>query len=326
MTLEDLYRLLRTGHVQAQGVMDTIEQPLVILDEHMCVVDGNPAFFRTFRVERDETIGNSLFRLGNGQWDIAELRRLLAEIVPRSVAVVGYEVSHAFETLGHRTFLVDARRMPHPDDRTSRILVTFDDVTERRREDEAKNVLISEGEHRLKNLLGVVRALAMRTRTQDRSATEYRDVFIGRLNALLKAQAFPDEGEDRPSVEALVRRQLQPFADQARIEPGPDVKLPGKQAAPLSLILHELTVNAAKYGALSVPAGIVHVAWRVEDEDGATTLALDWREENGPLVAPTTHGGFGNRLIEHSIRNELGGEATIDRAPEGLRASLRIAL
>ena len=78
MTLEDLYRLLRTSHVQAQGIVDTLQEPLLVLDHSYCVLSGNNAFYETFRVSKDETLGRNLFELGNGQWDIEPLRELLS--------------------------------------------------------------------------------------------------------------------------------------------------------------------------------------------------------------------------------------------------------
>lgn len=326
MTLEELYRLLRLGHVQAQGIVDTIEQPLVVLDERMCVAYANPAFFRSFRVEPDQTVGRSLFGLGNGQWDIPALRRLLQDVVPRAAAVEGYEVAHDFEGIGHRTFLVHARRLVHPDQHAARVLVTFDDVTERRRSDASKDMLITEGDHRLRNLLTVVNTVLMRTRTRDRTAEEYRDVLLGRLRALLESKALPVGGAEPVPLDVLVRRHLDPFADHARIAAEPAVPLPPAKAASLSLVLHELAVNAAKYGALSAPGGTVHVSWSVEDEGEGRVLLLSWREEGGPPPERPGGSGFGGQLIEYGVRQELGGTATTEHPPEGLRLSLRVPL
>ncbi|MFP3547349.1 PAS domain-containing protein [Rhizobium sp. SIMBA_035] len=131
MMLEDLYRLLRSGHVQAQGVVDTMSQPIVVLDQRFYVTTANNAFVKTFQVERDDLLGKSLFDLGDGQWDIPELRDLIVDIIPRAAAVIGYEVKHDFPGIGQRAFLVDARRLVHPDDNSTNILVLFDDVTQR---------------------------------------------------------------------------------------------------------------------------------------------------------------------------------------------------
>lgn len=169
MDLEDLYRLLRAGHIQAQGIVDTLEEPLLVLDKTLCVQSGNRAFFETFRVSKDETLGRPIFELGNGQWDIPELRKLLSEVVPKSTAVVGYEVNHGFPGLGRKTVLVSARRLVHPDSSNSSILILFEDVTERRRIDAEKDIVLAETRHRMKNLLATVRAIANRTVADGRS-------------------------------------------------------------------------------------------------------------------------------------------------------------
>ena len=88
MNLEDLYRLLRSEHVQAQGIVDTVPDPLLVLDQDLCVVTASRAFFETFPVGRDETLGRHLYELGDGQWDIPELRHLLEEVIPKSTAVI----------------------------------------------------------------------------------------------------------------------------------------------------------------------------------------------------------------------------------------------
>jgi len=90
MHLEDLYGLLRSEHVQAQGIVDTLEEPLLVLDQAGRVLTGNRGFYETFRVARDETVGQSLFALGNGQWDIPAFRLLLDDIIPKAAAIVGY--------------------------------------------------------------------------------------------------------------------------------------------------------------------------------------------------------------------------------------------
>ena len=160
MHLEDLYRLLRSEHVQAQGIVDTLNEPLLVLDQNACVLSANRGFYETFRASRDDTVGRSLFLLGNGQWDIPELRRLVGEIVPRTAVVAEYEVSADFPTIGQRTMLVSARRLVHPDNNSTSMLILFEDATEQRRRDAQKDFILAETRHRMKNLLGIVRALA----------------------------------------------------------------------------------------------------------------------------------------------------------------------
>jgi hypothetical protein len=191
MELEDLYRILRAGHVQAQGIVDNIDMPVAVLDQHLCVLDVNHAFGITFETGRDETIGHSLFELGYGQWNVAELKRLLGEVLPKATAVVGYEVTHDFPQIGRRTMLVTARRI-RGHNGTS-IIVQFEDVTERKRDYAARDILLAETRHRSRNLMALTRALATQTETEGRSAVEYRDAFLSRFEALLAAQDMSEE-------------------------------------------------------------------------------------------------------------------------------------
>ncbi|WP_375161668.1 HWE histidine kinase domain-containing protein [Bradyrhizobium sp. RDT46] len=208
MNLEDLYRLLRSEHVQAQGIVDTLEEPLLVLDQTASVLTANRGFYETFRVGRDDTVGRSLFDLGNGQWDIPGLRRLVNEIIPRSTAVVGYEVTAEFPAIGPRTMLVSARRLVHPDNNSSSILILFEDVTDRRQRDVQKDILLAETRHRMKNLLGIVRSLANQTDVEGRTAKEYRDAFLGRFQAVAEAETIALAGSAEADLSALVEQSL----------------------------------------------------------------------------------------------------------------------
>ncbi len=324
VTLEELYRLLRSSHVQAQGIVDTLQEPLVVLDRACTVVNANPAFFRTFQTERDSTLGKYLFELGNGQWDIAELRELLADVVPKAAAIIGYEVTHDFPAIGRRTMLVTARRIFHPDETSSQMLVVFEDVTERRKADAEKDVLLAETQHRMKNLMAILRAVANHTEAEGRTAEEYREIFLGRLEAVINAQTFIAEGAADLSV--LIEQMLAPVAgSRAEVAAGPSVLLAQHQVLPVSMMMHELTTNAVKYGALSNRTGAIRVSWELGTKDGRKCLSVRWREEGGPRIAPPSRQGFGTRMIEQSVRAE-GGEAKFDYSPTGLSAQIMLPL
>ncbi|NYG46530.1 two-component sensor histidine kinase [Bradyrhizobium sp. IAR9] len=323
MNLEDLYRLLRSEHVQAQGIVDTLEEPLLVLDQAGCVLTANRGFYETFRVVRDETVGRSLFDLGGGQWDIPELRRLVGEIIPRSAAVVGYEVTAEFPIIGPRTMLVSARRLVHPDNNSTSLLILFEDVTDRRQRDVQKDILLAETRHRMKNLLGIVRSLANQTDVEGRTAKEYRDAFLGRFQAVAEAETIALAGSAEVNLSALVEQSLAAAsAERYRITPGPAVRLSPRQIMPMSLILHELVTNAWKYGAFSNTEGLVHLSWRTSEERGNTFLHIDWREENGPPVTAPTRSGFGSRLIDLSAVQGLRGAVELNYEPTGLRVHI----
>lgn len=224
MMLEDLYRLLRAGHVQAQGIVDTMTQPVVVLDQGMCVSSANQAFLKTFKVERDDIIGADFLQLGNGQWDNPELRGLISSVIPKAAAVIGFEVPHEFPTIGKRTFLVDARRLVHPDDNSTSILVLFDDITDRQRHDAEKDFIIAEMRHRMKNLFFVVRVLATETQAEGRTGVDYRDTFLARLDVTLRAQEVAATA-DTTDFEALLRRSVgEPAVERLRCE-GPPIEI-----------------------------------------------------------------------------------------------------
>lgn len=319
MHLEDLYRLLRSEHVQAQGIIDTLEGPLLVVDQAGCVLTGNRGFFETFRVGRDDTVGRSLFALGAGQWDIPELRRLLSDIIPKSAAIIDYEVNADYPAIGRRTMLVSARRLIHPDNNSTSILILFEDVTDRRRDEAEKDILLAETRHRMRNLLAIVRALASQTGVEGRSAEEYRHAFLGRFEAVIRAENLDLASSAEGDLSALVQQALGLAGpERCRVDPGPPVRLKRPQVVPISLILHELVANAWKYGALSRPGGVAHLTWSVAPGAGKGVLHLNWHEENGPPVVPPTRSGFGSRLIRYSAEQGLGGTVELKYEPTGL--------
>jgi two-component sensor histidine kinase len=327
VNLEDLYRLLRSTHMQAQGIVDTVPDPLLVLDHDLSVVSANRAFFETFLVSRDDTLGRRLYELGDGQWNIPELRRLLEEVIPKSAAVIDYEVQHDFPGVGSRTMLLSARRLFHPDNNSITLLLSIEDATKRRSTEDEKDVLLGELRHRSKNLLGMVQALARQT--EGGSVEEYRDAFLGRFEALVRAQDLTSLERDGADLAVLVRLTVEPYAAASgaiAVEPGPVSALAPVQVLPVGLILHELATNAFKYGALSVSGGRVRIGWVVDESDGQRRLRLRWEERGGPRVTLPASGGFGTRLIEFAAERSLGGSKELTFAPEGLTAEITIPL
>lgn len=324
MTLDDLYRLLRAGHVQTQGVFDTLDQMILVLDDNLCVISANPAFLRTFHVSRDETLGASFTTLGNGQWNIPALTHLLKEVIPKSTAVIGYEVTHDFPALGSRTMLLTARRLAHPDGNSLHMLVVLEDVTSRHEDEARHDLVLAEIEHRLKNFLALVGALARQLPAEGEGAQAYREAFLSRLEVLTGAELglFSRSGNDIASV---ISTLLAPYREKVRLEAGPPLLLERQQVRPLSMILHELATNALKYGALSREGGLVHISW--DKTDGpAPKLVLDWREEGGPSGPATSREGFGTRLIKSTVDLDLGGTLDMRYLPQGLQVRIEAPL
>lgn len=322
MNMEDLYRLLRTSHVQAQGIVDTVADPMLLLDENLCVQNASRAFFEVFKVDRDETIGKPIYELGDGQWNIAELRTLLMQVIPKSTALIDYRVEHDFPHLGRKVMLLTARMLHHPDNSSHTMLLSIVDVTERDHREAEKDMLLGELKHRMKNLLSVARSIARQAPTADRSADQFRDEFLGRFGALVEAQEVGFAGDATTDLRALIERVLSPYAtnpEAVRIETDGAVILGANTLTSLGLVLHELATNAAKHGALSVPEGRVSIAWQLER--AASQLQITWVESGGPPVKPPEKAGFGTRLIQTALPQ---GKVDLTYAPEGLKGGIVI--
>ena len=181
------------------------------------------------------------------------------------------------------------------------------------------DLLIEELNHRVKNTLAILQAVAVQT---FRSATRAeREKFEGRLGALAEAHnLLSTEKWQGSELQDVINRVLQPYLlnNPERIKMfGPRVPLSPRLAVVLSMIIHEIATNAAKYGAMSNDTGIVAIDWEAIDGP-KPKLRLIWTETGGPPVVAPVHRGFGSRLIESSARDQLGGEATVDFLPRGV--------
>jgi two-component sensor histidine kinase len=308
----------------AEKILNTIREPLLILHEDLRVQSANQSFYDAFKVDPAETEGSMVYDLGNGQWNIPELRRLLSEVLPSNDFFEDFEVEHEFPTLGRRVMLLNARRVDH----LQLILLAIEDITEPRRAEREREMLIGELNHRVKNSFAVIRALA----TQGdgaRSADEYRQVLLGRMDALARTHDLLFESHWQGAELRALAGTLRPFAGERSkaIEvDGAPVELNDRQALSLSLVLHELATNAAKYGALSVPEGRVRLSWQIEHADEDKRLRLRWEERGGPPVTPPQRAGFGTELIRRAFSFELDGTADLVFEPQGLRFEATVPL
>src|SRR5205807_8760209 len=155
--------------------------------------------------------------------------------------------------------------------------------------------------------LAVVQAIAHQTLRTSGKGRDFVERFDGRLSALAGAHGLLVESDWKGAdLEALARTQLQAYApansDRLRIE-GEPVLLPADLATPFGLILHELATNAAKYGSLSRPRGVVHLSWSWGSRNQVPALTIVWREKGGPAAKRPKTSGFGSTLIEHGIPN-----------------------
>ena len=199
------------------------------------------------------------------------------------------------------------------------------DISERKRAEERMSLLVREVDHRAKNILATVQAVA--TSTQAASVPEYIESFVGRLHAMSRANGLLTESRWRGAdLRRLVEEELAAFrdgeAEERIVLSGPPMSLPPPVAESLSMTLHELATNAAKYGALSVPAGRVEVEW---SSDAQGRLVLRWAEAGGPPVRRPARRGFGARLIERTA-DHLGGSGSLEWRASGLVYEMSIPM
>lgn len=183
---------------------------------------------------------------------------------------------------------------------------------------EAQRKLMShELDHRVKNLLAMVQAVARQTLANS-AAPEDMGKFNDRLKAIGTANALlMEERWQAARLRDVIETGIDPFRNKEvtnfRLQ-GPDLPCNSNACVAIGMALHELCTNAAKYGALSVPGGVVHLTWQVSD----ATFRLEWREEGGPTVQPPTRAGFGNTMIERVLGPQLGGKVDLSFEPGGV--------
>jgi PAS domain S-box-containing protein len=200
------------------------------------------------------------------------------------------------------------------------------DVTERKENEAKLHFLMRELSHRSKNLLAVIQAMARQTARFPGSTEDFLQKFNARLQSLATSHDILVHHEwQSASLADLARLQLGPYFDgrepQISIE-GPTVLLKPDAAQNLGFALHELATNAAKYGALSVPAGRVSIEWRWLPEVDGNGIELNWVESGGPAVEMPTHRGFGSLVIERNLAHELDTEINLAFLAEGLRCKI----
>lgn len=203
------------------------------------------------------------------------------------------------------------------------------DRTEARREEERRNLLLRELDHRVKNTLAVVQSVAQQTERSTSAPPSFREAFGARLMALARSHdILARRGWEGAPLRDLVEHTLEPYAEGGRgqqvIVRGPPVTLSPNATVTVNLALHELATNAAKHGSLSVPEGGVEVTWTLEER--GERLVILWCEFGGPPVQRPERRGFGSRLLEQGLAREFGGEAQLDFVPSGVECRISMAL
>jgi PAS domain S-box-containing protein len=330
-------RLMR--EVDPLDLVETIREGLLVIDPDLTVRFANRSFCDTFAVTPEDTLGRKLHELGEGQWDIPELRSMIETILPERTTIEAFEVDHIFPSIGRRVMLLNARKIYRAG--TQQVLVAIEDVTEKRRLEQERTsaheriaALLQELGHRIKNSLQVIVAivnLEARNRKSggDNAALDrvsHRIAALGRLYSML-GETNSIEGVDAATyLEALCRNLMQSVQKEngTSITLKTDIDsepLPVDHAIPLGLIVNELIMNAVKYAFPGATRGTVAVTLkRVQGE-----LRLTVVDDGQGLDPRRGDSGVGGRLVDTFAR-QLGGQVARESGNTGTIVCLALPL
>lgn len=313
----------------ARSILEQATDAIVVLDgegtithaslaaEHLAAsAPRGQAFSAAFPLETAADSPEDLLERFSGS-------RLDALLATRPVH--GLEVRVAHDS-GGRTFLLSSGPLQDESKRVVGSIVTLTDISARKRAEEQQTTMVAELNHRVKNILAIVQSIASQTLRKSSSMQAFNDAFSGRLRALAIAHDLLTKTRWKGvELSQLLREALGAYQERLQLS-GDPVMLAPLAVVPLSMVLHELMTNAAKYGALSTAAGVVTVEWRQVVAEGKRWLELDWAESGGPPVIADTKSGFGSVLMQRVTTYDLEGTTRMDFAPGGFRCELRFPL
>ena len=311
-----------------RGIFENAPTGISISDMDGNFVQCNPAYEKILGYTIDELRHASFAMLvhpDDRAGNLAEMQRLVSgeipyfEIFNRSIHKSGRTVwVHKFVLL-----LKDRQGQP------VNIVALLTDMTDRKRQEEQITLLMREVNHRSKNLLAVVQSVARQTAAYG-DPKSFAERFSARLQGLAASHdLLVHNSWQGVSLDELVRSQLAHFKDLlgGRISlSGPPFRINASAAQSLGMALHELSVNAGKYGALSTGLGKVRIEWQVEDAPEGRVFCLAWRESGGPPVPEPDRSGLGRLVLTRLAEQSLGAGVTLDFAPSGLTWTLQAPL
>ncbi len=320
---------LRESESRFRAMADSAPAPVWMTSIEGGITFANEAFAEFAGVPPEALLGDAWIGLIHPD-DIAGVgaRRAAARNAPEGPRAYGFEARFLCGDGVYRWMVANARPQIDARGQFQGYIGMAMDMTETKAAEARQRLLINELNHRVKNTLASIQSIARQTLRPDETPVHVRERLIDRLLAMSAAHdVLTRESWEGAGLEEIVLQGIAPFVDDQ--EPGriaisgPSLRVGASTALSLALAVHELATNAAKYGALSTPAGKVAVTWDRTGDDGAF---LTWTERDGPPVRAPERKGFGTRLLDRGLSADLGGQPKLTFAAEGVRAVLPVRL
>jgi two-component sensor histidine kinase len=325
-----------------EAIIDTIREPLLVLDEGLHVLAASQSFYRAFKVSPRETEARAFFELGNGEWNIPALRRRLDDIIAKGRSIEAFEVELDFPGVGHRTMLLNARKILNKRKGATSVLVAIEDVTERRalehEKDELlgqKELLLQEMNHRVNNSLHIIASILMlKAQTVQSEETRRhlcdahtRVMAVATVQGQLHPSVFGSEIAANPYLtklcESLAASMIldgQPITLQVAAGEG---AMSSEQAVSMGLIATELVINALKHafpdgrgGKITVEFVSTARAWRLTVSDDGVGISKS-------LSGVPARIGLGTSIID-ALARQLGGQVLTQAQAPGTSVSVTV--
>jgi len=327
----------------AQAIVDTVREPLLVLDNQFRVVTASRSFYATFQVKSEDTVGRLFYALGDGQWNIPGLRGRLEKIVPEHAVLEGYEVEQEYPGIGRRIMLLNARKVFYEGNSHTSLLLAIEDVTDRRGLEREmkdllrqKDVLLQEMQHRVANSLQIIASiLLLKARTVESEETRAhlqdahkRVMSVAAVQQHLHAAGAVDLIEVAPYLsklcESLAASMIgdgRPIALKVLVERG---SVSSSQAVSLGLIVTELVINALKHafpngteqGQIIVRYEVAGTNWKLSVSDDGVGKP----DENVGRIGQIKP-GLGTSIVK-ALADQLEARVEVLSGPQGTSVSV----
>ncbi len=326
----------KDGHLLSLAIIDTIREPLIVLNEDLRVVVASRAFYKKFNLTHENTEGKLFYDIGSGEWEIPALRALLEQVIPRATTVEGYEVVHDFPGIGERTMLVNARKIIYGDSKKE-ILLSILDISDRKLIEEQKamlmtqkDTLLKEMRHRIANSLQLIASIILlksESVHSDESRLHLEDAYDRIISIATVQRNLDPTGNDSvvPVVayletlcESIAKSMIGGRKPITLSVVGNVGSVAPDEAIGLGLLTTELVINALKH-AFPDGEGTVVVTYEAHDSGWKLSIADDGVGID--VASGTPREGLGTSIVE-SLAKQLGASVERESSNKGTVVSI----